>query len=100
MFSEWLAFLSLHVFALRVPSLLSDCVVFFLILKISFDLVGSPRVCSTHCLWATNVNLIPASGDDEVYHMTMSRVGMRPGGLVCILLFEHGVGPYQIEFSA
>ena len=43
---------------------------------------------------------IPASGDDEVYHMPMSRAGLRPSGLVCILLFEHGVGHYQIELSA
>ena len=49
---------------------------------------------------ATNVHLIPASGDDEVYHMTVSRAGMRPGRLVCILLFEHDVGQYQIELSA
>ena len=66
----------------------------------SQHLVVRPTVCSTHCSCATNVHLIPASGDDEVYHMPMSRAGMRPCGLVCILLFEHGVGHYQIELSA
>ena len=66
----------------------------------SQHLVVSPTVCSTYCLCATNVHLIPASGDDEVYHMTVSRAGMRPGHLVCILLFEHGVGHYQIKLSA
>ena len=35
--------------------------------------VVSPTVCSTHCSCATNIHLIPASGDDEVYHMTVSR---------------------------
>ena len=58
----------------------------------SQHLVVRPTVCSTHCSsCTTNVHLIPASGYDEVYHMPMSRAGMRPGGLVCILLFEHGV---------
>ena len=57
-------------------------------------------VCSTHCSFATNVHLIPASGDVEDYHIPMSGSGMRPGGIVCILLFEHGVGHYQIELSA
>ena len=66
----------------------------------SQHLVVRPTVCSTHCSCATNVHLIPASGDDEVYHMPMSRAGMRPCGLVCVLLFEHGVGHYQIELSA
>ena len=66
----------------------------------SQHLVGSPTVCSTHCSCATNVYPIPASGDDEVYHMPVSRAGMCPGGLVCILLFEHGVGHYEIELSA
>ena len=66
----------------------------------SQHLVVRPTVCSTHCLCATNVHLIPASGDDEVYHMPVVRAGMRPGGLVCILLFEHGVGHYQIELNA
>ena len=63
-------------------------------------LVVRPTVCSTNCLCATNVHLIPASGDNEVYHMPMSRAGMRPGGLVCILRLEHVVGHYQIELSA
>ena len=38
----------------------------------------------------------PASGDDKVYHMPVSRAEMRTGGLVCIILFEHGVGHYHI----
>ena len=54
----------------------------------SQHLVVRPTVCSTHCSCATNVHLIPASGDDEVNHMPMSRAGMRSGGLVCILPFE------------
>ena len=58
--------------------------------------IGSP-VCPYFC-W--NVHLIPASGDDEVYHMPVSRAGMRPGGIVFILVFEHGVGYYHIELSA
>ena len=66
----------------------------------SQHLVVRPTVYSTHCLCATNVHIIPSSGDDEVYHMPMSRAGMRPSGLVCILLFEHGVGHYQNELSA
>ena len=37
---------------------------------------------------ATNVHLIPASGDDEVYHIHLSRAGMRPGGPVYITLFN------------
>ena len=37
---------------------------------------------------------------DEVYHMPVLRAGMCPGGLVCILLFEHGVGHSQIVLSA
>ena len=32
--------------------------------------------------------------------MSVSKVGMRPGGLVRILLFEHDVGHYQIGLSA
>ena len=55
----------------------------------SQHLVVRPTVCSTHCSCATNVHLIPVSGDDEVYHMPMSKAGMRPGGLVFILLFVH-----------
>ena len=43
----------------------------------SQHLVVRPTVCSTHCSCATNVHLIPVSGDDEVYHMPMSRAGMR-----------------------
>ena len=66
----------------------------------SQHLVVRPTVCSTNCSCATIVHLIPSSGDDEVYHMPMSRAGMRPSGLVCILLFEHGVGHNQIELSA
>ena len=66
----------------------------------SQHLVVHPTVCSTHCSCATNVHFIQASGNDEVYHMPMSRAGVRPGGLVGILLFEHGVGHYQIELSA
>ena len=66
----------------------------------SQHLVVRPTVCLSHCLCATNVHLIPASGDDDVYHMPMSRAEMRPSGPVCILLFEHGVGHYQIELSA
>ena len=73
-------------------------------------MVVSPTVCSTHCFLkknfiqifcscATNIHLIPASGNDEVYRMPVSRVGMRPGGIVYILLFKHGVGHYQIELS-
>ena len=64
------------------------------------QLVVRLTVCSTHCSCATNVHLIPESGDDEVYHMPMSRSGMRSSGLVSIFLFEHGVGDYQIELSA
>ena len=56
----------------------------------SQHLVVRPTVCSTHCSCATNSHLISASGDEEVYHMPMSRAGMRPSGLACILLFEHG----------
>ena len=63
-------------------------------------LVVRPTVCSTHCSCATNVHIIPASGDNELYHIPMSRAGMRPGGLVCILLLEHDVGHYQIERTA
>ena len=48
---------------------------------------------------ATHIHLILVSGDDEVCHMFVSRAGMRPGGLVSILLLEHGVGHYQIELS-
>ena len=66
----------------------------------SQHLVVRPTDCSTHCSCATNVHLIPAYGDDEVYHMPLLRAGIRPGGLVCILLFEHGVRRYQIELSA
>ena len=66
----------------------------------SLNLMVSPTVCSTHCSCATNVHLIPASGDDKVYHMTVSRARMRPDGLVCIILFEHCVGHYQIALSA
>ena len=66
----------------------------------SQHLVVRPTVGSTHCSCATNVHLSPVSGDDEVNHMPMSRAGMRPSGLVCILLFEHGVDHYQIELSA
>ena len=65
----------------------------------SQHLVVRPTVCSTHYSCATNVHLIPDSGDDEVYDIPMSRAGMRPGGLLCILLFEHGVGHYLIELS-
>ena len=57
-------------------------------------LVVSATVCSTHCLCTININLNPASVDDEVYHMPVSRAWMRPGGIVCILLFEHGVDHY------
>ena len=60
----------------------------------------SITVCSTHCSCAANIHLIPASGDDEVYHVPVSRAVMRPHGLVCILLFEHGVGHYYIEHNA
>ena len=77
--------------------------VFFLILKMTLDLNiwwSVPQFAPHIVRVATNVHLIPASGDDEVYHMPMSRAGMRPGDLVCILLFEHGVGHYQIEISA
>ena len=35
----------------------------------SQHLVLRPTVFSTHCLRATNVYLIPASADDEAYHM-------------------------------
>ena len=66
----------------------------------SQHMVVRPTVCSMHFSCDTNINLIPAYGDDEVYHIPMSRAGMRPGGLVCILLFEHGVSHYQIELSA
>ena len=66
----------------------------------SQHLVVSPTVCSTHCLCATNVHLIPTSGDDEVYHMPVSKAGMRPCGPLCVLLFEHGVGHYQIDLNA
>ena len=75
----------------------SFLIVFFLILKINLDLNiwWLLPVCSC----ATNVHLIPASGDNEVYHMTVSRAWMRPCRLVCILLFEHGVGHYHINLS-
>ena len=63
----------------------------------SQHLVVSPTVCSTHCSSATNVHINLAPGDYEVYHMPVVRAGMRPGGIVCILLFEHGVRNYQIE---
>ena len=70
------------------------CCVFFIILKMTFDLniwwsvtQFAPRIARVLAI----VNFIPASGDDEVYHMPMSRSGMRPGALVGILLFEHGV---------
>ena len=84
--------------------LFSDCDC-SLYLKITLDFniwwsvpqFGLQRNCSC----ATNVHLIPGNlGDAEVYHMPMSRSGMRPGGLVCILLFEHDVGHYQIELIA
>ena len=52
----------------------------------SQHLVVSPTVCSTHCGCATNVHLIPASGDDEVNNMTVSRAGMRPGRLASFCL--------------
>ena len=53
----------------------------------SQHLVVNHTVCSTHCLCVTNH--IPASGDDEVYHMPVLRATMRPGGLEFIPLFEH-----------
>ena len=60
-------------------------------------MVVIPTVFSMHCSSATNVHLFLASGDDEVYHMSVSRMGIRTGGFVCILLFEHGIGHYQSE---
>ena len=66
----------------------------------SQHLMVSLTVCSMHCSCAIKVHLIPASGDDEVDHMPGSRAGMRPGGLVCILLFKHGVDHHQMELSA
>ena len=51
----------------------------------------SPTSYFTHSSCATNVNHIPESGDNEVYHIPVSRAGKRPSGLMCILLFEHGV---------
>ena len=33
-------------------------------------------------------------------HLAMMKSGIRPSGLVCILLFEHGVDHYQIKLSA
>ena len=65
----------------------------------SQHLVGSPTVYSMHFSCDTNVYLIPTSGDDGVYNMPVSRAEMRPGRLVFILLFEHGIGHYDIEFS-
>ena len=50
----------------------------------SQHLVVGPTVFSTNCSCATIVQLILVCGDDEVYHIHVSRVGMRPGGLVCI----------------
>ena len=85
----------------RVSYLLSDCVFPYTEdYSRSQHLVVSPTVFSTHCPCVTNVHVIPASGDYEIYHMPLSRAGMRQGGLVCSLLFEHGVGRYQIELSA
>ena len=54
-------------------------------------LVVNPSVCSMPCSCDTNVHLIPATGDDEVYLLSVSRPGIRPGGLECILMFEPGV---------
>ena len=62
----------------------------------SQHLVVSTTVCPTHCSCATIVHLISASGVDEVSHMPVSKAGMRPGGLMYIILFEHGVSHYQI----
>ena len=70
--SAWLVFLSLLVFSLLVFSftgfnkLLSDCISPYTEDDPrSQHLVVRPTVCSTHCSCATNVHLIPASGDDE-----------------------------------
>ena len=70
-------------------------VVFFL-LKTTLDLnswwSGPPFVPHRFKMADTNAHLNPASGDDEVYYMLVSRAGMRPSGLVCILLFAQNCG--------
>ena len=69
-------------------------------MTITLNLNISPTVCFAHCSCTTNVHPISASGDDEVYHMSVSKALMRSGGVLCIILFEHGLGHYQIELSA
>ena len=100
--SAWLLFLNVFVFSLT--SFIAPFYLCFSPYTVDYPrsqhVVVSPTVCSTYCSCATNINLIPASTDDEVYHIPVSRAGMRPGGLVCILLFEHGVVHYQIKLSA
>ena len=66
----------------------------------SQHLVVRPTVCSTNWSRAINIHLITESGDDEVYHMPILRANMSPGGHMCIVLFEYGVGYYLIKFSA
>ena len=100
--SAWLVFLSLLVFSFT--GFIAPCLIVFSPYTEDYrryqHLVVSPTVCSTHCSGATSVHAIPDSGADEVNHMSVSRACMRPGGLVCILLFDHGVGHYQIDLRA
>ena len=84
----WLLFLSLLVFHFTGFIAFSCCVFTYTDDYPRSQLpVASPTVCPTHCSCATNIHLIPESADDEVYHMPVSRAGMRPGGLGCIFLF-------------
>ena len=94
-----LSFVVLSLVGLLVPCLLCFCC----ILKSHVwpqHLVIGPTVSSTHGTGTVDVRLIPTPRADEVDHMPVSGTRMHPSGLAFILLLEHGVRHYQLEFRA